>query len=191
MKIYPKLNLLWIVSILSTLISAAAALFGGTMEASAAVNVLALAVYAVTLVVLYKLREQSARFWRAFAYQLATLIFSVLAVVSALFAAIEMMLLFSVMLLWVAALFSLFSNYQLYWALDERIIPCGYQYPARRIRWCFYVPLCGGLCVTLLQLGQLGLLAAAVQLISQIVPLVLFWQYNQAVRQREDDPLIL
>ena len=27
--------------------------------------------------------------------------------------------------------------------LDERILPCGYAFPARRIRWCLYAPVLG------------------------------------------------
>ena len=36
---------------------------------------------------------------------------------------------FMVLLMVTGSLFSLISQYHMYWALDERVIPCGYAYP--------------------------------------------------------------
>ena len=71
----------------------------------------------------------------------------------------------------------------------ERIIPYAYNYPARRIRWCLYAPLLGAFVASALILIALPLPAVFVQLVAQIIPLVLLWQYMRAVQMREDEPL--
>ena len=102
----------------------------------------------------------------------------------------DMMVHFMVLLMVTGSLFSLISQYHMYWALDERVIPCGYAYPARRIRWCFYTPLIGAVAASFIQtLFYQNPAALVVQLVCQLAPLVLLWQYLRAVKNREDDPL--
>ena len=201
MNIYPKLLLYWVISLVMTVLAVLSipldyllsfVLSSTTVDTVMSVisALLNLGGGIILLYVLYQLRNESERFPRAFAYQLAMMIFSVLAVGSMLLGPFgEMWVLLSLLLLWVASLFSLISSYHLYWALDERVIPFGYLYPARRIRWCFYFPLLCGAGIAMLQLAGMTPVALVVEIVAQVVPLVLLRQYNQAVKHRENNPL--
>lgn len=188
MKIHPYLRLLWLAFVVATVFnltslssSEAVLLFGSFAS---------LAAYVVVIYVLRKLSGESKRFGRAFAYQLFSVVLLALSLICSMVAGgSDMLLTFMTLLMLSGSIFGLFSEYELYWALDERIIPQGYFFPARRIRWCFYAPLLGAICATSLQLAELYYIALAVQLIFQIIPLVLLYQYIRAVKTREDDPL--
>ena len=79
--------------------------------------------------------------------------------------------------------------YYMYWGLDERVISCGYAFPARRIRWCLYAPLLGAFIASFLLLAGMLAICVLIQLVCQFVPVVLIWQYMKAVREREENPL--
>lgn len=199
MRIYSHLRVIWLATLVSALTvftllpeSQIAALVG------TAVNLLA---YGFILYHLHKLSGESLRFARAFLFQVASLILQVLALVGlAMYLAnsSDTPLFFASMAMMTGGIFGLVSDYNLFWGLDERIIPCGYAYPARRIRWCFYAPLLGAAVAAMLEYGAMAyekeslLLAVAsviIQLVFQAAALVLFLQYNRAVRDREEHPL--
>ena len=188
MKSYPSLRLLW-----AALVVSAVTVLGSLFPengVSLAASILNLAAYGVVLYILHRLSEESARFGRAFSCQLISLFLSILALACTFMGTSDMMVHFMVLLMVTGSLFSLISQYHMYWALDERVIPCGYAYPARRIRWCFYTPLIGAVAASFIQtLFYQNPAALVVQLVCQLAPLVLLWQYLRAVKNREDDPL--
>jgi hypothetical protein len=188
MKIYPQLRLLWISFVIGTALNFAA--FSSSEAVLFIGSLASLAAYGVSVFVLRRLSGESRRFGRAFTYQLFSVALLTLSIVFSFIAGEnDMLLIFSTLLMLTGSTFGLFSKYEMYWAMDERVIPQGYAYPARRIRWCFYAPLLGALCVTMLQFSGLDAIGLAIQLICQIIPLVLLYQYVQAVKAREDDPL--
>lgn len=187
MKIYPHLRLLWISSLISTV--AMFGLISDNLVVSIVTNIAGLVSYGLMLIALRQLSEESVRFSHAFICNLFAFALSILSIVVTLFNNPDL-LYFASLLLMTGSMFSLVGEYQLYWALDERIIPQGYVFPARRIRLCFYLPLLGAfISSVILVLFQLTLPVIAIQLTTQIVPLVLLFQYMTAVRKREEDPL--
>ena len=60
----------------------------------------------------------------------------------------------------------------------------GYDYPAGRIKWCFWLSIIIAVASAVLELAMPG--AARIgSLVLQVVILVLLWQYLQAVRRSE------
>lgn len=187
MKIYPHLRLLWISSLISTV--AMFGLISDNQLLSVVTNSAGLVSYGLMLIALRRLSDESVRFSHAFICNLFAFALSILSIVVTLFNNPNL-LYFATLLLMTGSMFSLVGEYQLYWALDERIIPQGYVFPARRIRLCFYLPLLGAfISSVVLVLLQRTLLSIAIQIAAQIVQLVLLFQYMTAVRNREDDPL--
>ena len=192
MKIYSNLRVIWI----AMLVSALTGLSG--LTDSFVVNVvgslLSLAAYAVIVYQLRRLADESVRFSRAFAYQLITIVLLALSIVCSLVMqreiAVDTLSIFALLLIMTGGIFNLLSEFNLFWALDERIIPQGYAYPARRIRWCFYTPLLCAVIAATFQMMEQYVLGLAAQYAGLATMLVLFWLYLQAVKAREDDPLM-
>lgn len=191
MNIYSSLRAIWI----ALLISALAGLTGltDTFSVNVAGSLLSLAAYAVMVLMLKRLAEQSVRFSRAFAYQIITVVLLALSIVCSLFMqrgiAVDTLSIFTLLLIMTGGIFSLLSEFNLFWALDERIIPQGYAFPARRIRWCFYAPLLCSVVAATFQMMEQYTLGLAAQYVGYIIMLTLLWQYLRAVKAREDDPL--
>lgn len=210
MKIYPQLRLIWtalLVSALTLLLSVAE-----NESVLLLSSMISLAAHGVVAFALSRIAAESQRLNRAFLYQFVSLVLLALGTVCGHFVSSPegMLATFTSLLTLCGGLFALIAEYQLFWALDERIIPCGYAYPARRIRWCFYTPLLGAVAGSLLSVllatrlyasvtteAELAAVSvtpilwviAAVQLLSQLIVLVLLFRYNRAVRDREQDPL--
>ena len=188
MPIYPHLRRLFVLMVVSLLLNPLALIDSQAVAvASSLINLLltALAAY-----ILSRIASESPRLTRAFAFQIATLVFLGLGILFMLLPPSDLLDTFSLMLILTGSIFSLLSDYNLFWGLDERIIQFGYAYPARRIRWCFYVPLLGALAGSIAQLAtQLVEPGLIVQTVIQVIPLVLFSQFLRAVRDREADPL--
>ena len=188
MKIYPYLRLIWLALAGSALINLTA--LSSSMTVLLIANFINLACYGVVAYALYRLSDESALFARAFPTRLLSIILIGMALICTRFAPANRVLLNFLSLLSLAgSVAGLLSEYYMYWGLDERIISRGYAYPARRIRWCLYVPLIGAFLSSLLMLSRMLALGVALQLACQFVPLVLLWQYMKVVRAREDDPL--
>ena len=188
MKIYPLLLRIWAALLVSALLNLTA-LSTNYMLLMAA-NIANLLCYGVLVHALYRMADESARLLRAFRTQFAALVLIALALVCTLLAGDSLTLLNFLSLLTVAGgIASLLGDYFLYWGLDERILPCGYAFPARRIRWCLYAPVLGSFIGSLFVLTGPLVLTVALQTAGQLVGVWLLWQYMQAVRAREDDPL--
>lgn len=191
MKIYPYLRVLWGALAVSAALNLA--VLSSSMLVLMAANVVNLLCYGAIAYVLYQLSGESALLGRAFPAQLLAIALIAFALICTQLAGDNVMLQnFMSLLSMAGSVAGLLSEYYLYWGLDERIIPHAYNYPARRIRWCLYAPLLGAMAASLFMLTMqpvLVLLAVAVQLGAQIVPLVLLWQYMRAVQMREDNPL--
>lgn len=191
MKIYPYLRVLWGALAVSAALNLA--VLSSSMLVLMAANVVNLLCYGAIAYVLYRLSGESALLGRAFPAQLLAIALIAFALICTQLAGDNVMLQnFMSLLSMAGSVAGLLSEYYLYWGLDERIIPHAYNYPARRIRWCLYAPLLGAMAASLFMLTMqsvLVLLAVAVQLGAQIVPLVLLWQYMRAVQMREDNPL--
>lgn len=210
MKIYPQLRLIWTALLISALALLVLPVENETVLFVS--NLISLAAQGAVVFALNRIAGESQRLSRAFLYQLISLVLLVLSMVCApLISSSEGMFpIFTSLLSLCGGLFGLIAEYHLFWGLDERVIPCGYRYPARRIRWCFYTPLLGGVVGTLLasvvlatQLGGVTTVeeaaalplepalwvVAAVQFVGQLIVLLLFRGYNRAVRDREEDPL--
>lgn len=187
MKIYKYLRVIWWATAVSavTSLSVLVSSFGLLM----AFAVLNLAAYAAIVWALYHVSEESQRFGRSFFCQLMGFSLFVIATGGSLVNLGEAFAYFTVLLTITGSLFTLFSQYNLYWGLDERILPCRYVYPARRIRWCLYLPILGAVAASMLSLTmQDGMLfaSAAVQLFCEFMPLVLLWQFMAAVKKAEE-----
>ena len=188
MKIYPYLRLLWIALAGSALLNLTA--LSDFMPLLLVANVLNLACFGLIAYVLYRLSDESVLFSRAFPARLSSVALIGLALVCTRFAPENQMLLNFLSLLSLAgSVASLLSDYYMYWGLDERVISCGYAFPARRIRWCLYAPLLGAFIASFLLLAGMLAICVLIQLVCQFVPVVLIWQYMKAVRECEENPL--
>lgn len=161
MKIYRYLRTIWLMGAASLAIvllnMLEAVLDISSIVLDAAATVISLIVGCVTIWALGKLSGESKRLNRAFFCQCFYVALSLLAFVLAYVGAgIEMLAVFSVLLVLVSSIFSIVSDFQLYWALDERVVTCGYAFPARRIRWCFYLPLVGVLLSSAVETAQIA-----------------------------------
>lgn len=148
------------------------------------VSIVSLVVNIVQLYEVYAMREVSdgmGRAWRmlliSFALTFGGLLLTILAIGSAL----------SILLLVVTLaglIVMLVANYYFYSALDELIVPRGYDYPQGRIRWCFWLQLIGGFAY---RIGSAvsPFLALVVQIVIVAVIVWLLWQYLQAVKVKE------
>ena len=116
MKIYPSLRLLWAALVVSA-VTSLGSLFPEN-GVSLAASILNLAAYGVVLYILHRLSEESARFGRAFSCQLISLFLSILALACTFMGTSDMMVHFMVLLMVTGSLFSLISQYHMYWALD-------------------------------------------------------------------------
>ena len=188
MSIYPYLRPLWAALAVSALVNLAS--LTDSMTILMIANVINLLCYAVVAFVLYRLSDESARFGHAFPARLFSVALIGLALVCTAFNPENPALLNFLSLLSLAgSVAGLLSEYYMYWALDERMMPCAYNYPARRIRWCFYAPLLGAFVASPLMLIGQAKAAVLLQCLTQFIPLILLRQYMQAVKAREDDPL--
>ena len=188
MKIYPCLRLLWIALAGSALVNLSA--LSSSITVSLVANIINLLCYGLITYVLYRLSDQSALFSRAFPACLTAVVLVGLGLVCTFFVSGSPMLFnFLSLLLMAGSIASLIGQYYMYWGLDERVISCGYAFPARRIRWCLYAPLIVAFASAFLMLSGMVLPGVMLQLACQFVPLVLLWQYMRAVREREDNPL--
>lgn len=157
MKIYRYLRTFWIASALSLALSLASLLNIVSTAFDLALNAAGIALGVVVVWALGKMSGESARLSRAFWCQCFNVALSAIAtVLSFLPSDSEMLSVLLALMVSAAGLFSIVSDFQLYWALDERVVTCGYAFPARRIRWCFYLPLVGVLLSSAVETAQIA-----------------------------------
>lgn len=149
----------------------------------------------VSACMLFQLRRESSYFFKAFAATIVQLVANLSFLLSYLIPIFknswETIFMFFFSALWFVAIISrissvarLLANFFLFWALDERINTHGYDYPPKRIRWCFYAPFTG-MVLNIALFFFPTTFSAAITLLSYGVSLVLFYQYNQAVKAVE------
>lgn len=97
---------------------------------------------------------------------------------------------FTLIIALIFAIIGIIGSYHFYWGLDELIEPNGYDYPVGRIKWCFYLAFIEALIVGLLSLAQVAFLAIIVSAGFSAARLYLLYTYLQAVRVREEQPLL-
>ncbi len=147
-------------------------------------GILALVLGIVELYELYAMREVSdgmGRAWRWMVVGLALTFGSLILALLAIGSVLGVLLL----LVTVAGLLvMLVSDYHFFSALDELILPRGYDYPTGRIRWCFWLALIAGFAYKILESFS-PLLSIVMQIVVQAVIVWLLWQYLQAVKAKE------
>ncbi len=138
----------------------------------------------VQLYELYAMRDVSdgmGRAWRTMLLSLALTFGGLLLTILAIGSALSILLLVVTL---AGLIVMLVANYYFYSALDELIVPRGYDYPQGRIRWCFWLQLIGGFAY---RIGSAvsPFLALVVQIVIVAVIVWLLWQYLQAVKVKE------
>ena len=204
MKIYRYLRTIWLLGAAALALSLLSVLqYYLNLSLGAvdlAMNVVSLALGAGTAWALRCIAEESARLHRAYICQGLNVGLSALSVVLSYVAgSSDAVAAFAMLLLMAASIFSIVSDFQLYWALDERVVAFGYAFPARRIRWCFYLPLIGVMLSSFAETSQMARAVAAGQTVDylfsstgtlalfvcQLGALVLLAQYIAAVGKFE------
>lgn len=138
----------------------------------------------VQLYELYTMREVSdgmGRAWRTMLLSLILTFGGLLMTLLALGSVLGVLLLFVTL---AGLIVMIVADYYFYFALDELILPRGYNYPQGRIRWCFWLSLIGGIVATIV--GSFSFFVSlVVQLIMSAIIVWLLWQYLQAVKAKE------
>lgn len=194
-KIYLPLKLYFFSMLFTAIIGFIPAEQGSALDVLT--TLLSLAVTVVTFFALYKLSPVSDRLRAAFRYNIVVLVLTGLLLVIALLmlanqendSAISGILLLLLPVTVLLLVFVLLASYQFYWGLDELIKPNGYSYPEGRIKWCFCTALIGGVIGGISGLF-VPLLAPIITLAVSAVQLFLLYEYLQAVRAREEQPLL-
>ena len=165
---------------------------------STVVSIISVILGIVQLYALYRMRTISLRMEKAFRWNIIGLVMViaglVLAVVAVFTAAANPMVyltgnstMVAFLMLLVAlagAVITVIASYFFYTALDDLAVVRGYDYPAGRIKWCFWLSIIIAVASAVLELAMPG--AARIgSLVLQVVILVLLWQYLQAVRRSE------
>ena len=187
--LYQDLRLYWLLMLLVDVL--------GLLD-STVVSIISVILGIVQLYALYRMRTISLRMEKAFRWNIIGLVVViaglVLAVVAVCTAAANPMVyltgnstMVAFLMLLVAlagAVITVIASYFFYTALDDLAVVRGYDYPAGRIKWCFWLSIIIAVVSAVLELAMPG--AARIgSLVLQVVILVLLWQYLQAVRRSE------
>lgn len=138
----------------------------------------------VQLYELYTMREVSdgmGRAWRTMLLSLILTFGGLLMTLLALGSVLGVLLLFVTL---AGLIVMIVADYYFYFALDELILPRGYNYPQGRIRWCFWLSLIGGIVATIVGVVS-PFLALVVNIVVAAVIVWLLWQYLHAVKEKE------
>ena len=190
--LYKDLRLYWLASLLVAVL--------GVLD-NIAVSIVVFILGVIQLVALYRMRTISLRMNKAFRWNIIGLVMTiaglVLALVVVLMAESDPMLyltgnpitvaLLMLLVALVGAVVMTVANYYFYTALDDLAVVRGYDYPAGRIKWCFWLSIIGSIVSALLNIAEQGTLVTVIGLLVQAAILVLLWQYLQAVRKDEPD----
>mgnify|MGYP006928127520 FL=1 len=144
----------------------------------------ALAVNVVMLYQVYSMREVSDSMGRAWRVLLVGLVLTFGSMLLALLALGSMLSILLLLVTLAGAIVMIVADYYFYAGLDDLVAVRGYDYPAGRIKWCFWLSLIGAVAAAVLDAAMPGA-DTVVGLVIQAVILVLLWQYLQAVRRSE------
>ena len=184
--LYQDLRLYWLLMLLVDVL--------GLLD-STVVSIISVILGIVQLYALYRMRTISLRMEKAFRWNIIGLVMVIAGLVLAVFTAAanpmvyltgnSTMVAFLMLLVALAgAVITVIASYFFYTALDDLAVVRGYDYPAGRIKWCFWLSIIIAVVSAVLELAMPG--AARIgSLVLQVVILVLLWQYLQAVRRSE------
>lgn len=145
----------------------------------------ALAVNVVMLYQVYSMREVSDSMGRAWRVLLVGLVLTFGSMLLALLALGSMLSILLLLVTLAGAIVMIVADYYFYAGLDDLVAVRGYDYPAGRIKWCFWLSLIGAVAAAVLDAAMPGA-DTVVGLVIQAVILVLLWQYLRAVKQNEE-----
>lgn len=175
--VYRNLWIYWLMLLLGTVLG---------LSDSTLITVIALIPVIIELYQLYLMRTVSDGLEQAFRWNIAGMTIAVAGLVLALLALGSVLAVLLVLAALGGVIVTVIADYYFYSALDELAAVRGYDYPAGRIKWCFWLSLIGGVAAGILGLMAPGIVTP-VSLAVQAVILVLLWQYLQAVRKDEQD----
>ena len=175
--VYRNLWIYWLMMLLGTVLG---------LSDSTLITVIALIPVIIELYQLYLMRTVSDGLEQAFRWNIAGMTIAVAGLVLALLALGSVLAVLLVLAALGGVIVTVIADYYFYSALDELAAVRGYDYPAGRIKWCFWLSLIGGVAAGILGLMAPGMVTP-VSLAVQAVILVLLWQYLQAVRKDEQD----
>ena len=175
--VYRNLWIYWLMLLLGTVLG---------LSDSTLITVIALIPVIIELYQLYLMRTVSDGLEQAFRWNIAGMTIAVAGLVLALLALGSALAVLLVLAALGGVIVTVIADYYFYSALDELAAVRGYDYPAGRIKWCFWLSLIGGVAAGILGLMAPGIVTP-VSLAVQAVILVLLWQYLQAVRKDEQD----
>ena len=175
--VYRNLWIYWLMLLLGTVLG---------LSDSTLITVIALIPVIIELYQLYLMRTVSDGLEQAFRWNIAGMTIAVAGLVLALLALGSVLAVLLVLAALGGVIVTVIADYYFYSALDELAAVRGYDYPAGRIKWCFWLSLIGGVAAGILGLMAPGIVTP-VSLAVQAVILVLLWQYLQAVRKEEQD----
>lgn len=175
--VYRNLWIYWLMMLLGTVLG---------LSDSTLISVIAFIPVIIELYQLYLMRTVSDGLEQAFRWNIAGMTIAVAGLVLALLALGSVLAVLLVLAALGGVIVTVIADYYFYSALDELAAVRGYDYPAGRIKWCFWLSLIGGVAAGILGLMAPGIVTP-VSLAVQAVILVLLWQYLQAVRKDEQD----
>lgn len=146
----------------------------------------ALAVNVVMLYQVYSMREVSDSMGRAWRVLLVGLVLTFGGMLLALLALGSMLSILLLLVTLAGAIVMIVADYYFYAGLDDLVAVRGYDYPAGRIMWCFWLALIvAGLGFLVNMIGFETIVSLAAFVVNA-VSLVLLWQYLRAVKQNEE-----
>lgn len=146
----------------------------------------ALAVNVVMLYQVYSMREVSDSMGRAWRVLLVGLVLTFGSMLLALLALGSMLSILLLLVTLAGAIVMIVADYYFYAGLDDLVAVRGYDYPAGRIMWCFWLALIvAGLGFLVNMIGFETIVSLAAFVVNA-VSLVLLWQYLRAVKQNEE-----
>ena len=175
--VYRNLWIYWLMMLLGTVLG---------LSDSTLISVIAFIPVIIELYQLYLMRTVSDGLEQAFRWNIAGMTIAVAGLVLALLALGSVLAVLLVLAALGGVIVTVIADYYFYSALDELAAVRGYDYPAGRIKWCFWLSLIGGVAAGILGLMAPGMVTP-VSLAVQAVILVLLWQYLQEVRKEEQD----
>lgn len=173
--IYKNLWVYWLMKLLALVLLP----FDNTVA-----GILGLVLGIVELYEVYAMREVSEGMGRAWRWMVIGLVLTFGSLVLALLALGSVLSILLLVVTVAGLLVMLVSDYHFFSALDELILPRGYDYPTGRIRWCFWLALIAGFAYKILESFS-PFLSMVTQIVVQAVIVWLLWQYLQAVKAKE------
>lgn len=146
----------------------------------------------VQIQAIYAMRNSCERIRKSFNFFILSLIGMIITLVTAIIGLSADnigLTLFSLIIMLIFACFSIVSNFQFIWGLDELVVKNGYNYPQGKIKLMFWLTIFNGLIT-----GSLANVGAVVQAliigtVCSVCSLWLLYEYLQAVHDKENSVL--